>query len=313
MNPRTIGPADAEWPDRLNELGPESPPSRLFLDGRPLRAGDRTVAVVGSRRPTAAGVQIAEEITQGLAEAGFAVASGLAVGIDTVAHRSALDAGGYTIAVLGCGLDVDYPARNAALKRKIISAGTLVSEYEAGIQPQPYHFPARNRIIAGLSAAVVFVEGSERSGGLITARQALDSNRHVFAVPGSVRNPLAAGPNELIRTSQATLVTNAQQVVEELAPGLVWGSGGDAGPPIGQPMMNPTEGRVLLFLDDAPVPLDRVCADLGLTLGEAAIALAALEVRNYVAKRPAGYVVTDAGARVRRNLPLEEADRYVAL
>jgi DNA processing protein len=313
MNTRTIRPTDPEWPARLNELGPERPPARLFLEGLRLCGEDCAVAVVGSRRPTAAGVQVAQEITRGLAEAGFAVVSGLAVGIDTVAHRAALDAGGYTIAVLGCGLDVNYPTRNAALKRNIASVGTLVSEYEAGVEPQPYHFPARNRIIAGLATAVVFVEGSERSGGLITARQALDSNRHVFAVPGSVRNPLAAGPNELIRTSQATLVTDAQQILEELAPGLVWGGIAGGGPPVGQPSMNPKEARVLLFLDDAPVALDRVCTDLGLTLGEAAIALAALEVRNYVAKRPGGYVVTDAGARVRTSLPLEEADRRAAL
>lgn len=304
MTAREINPRDSEWPLTLRELGPEKPPDRLFVEGLPLRWGQRAVAVVGSRRPTAAGLQIAEVMAGGLAEAGFAVVSGLAMGIDAAAHRAALEAGGYTAAVLGCGLDVDYPARNARLKRRIAVAGTLVTEYEDGVAPQPFHFPARNRIIAGLCSALVFVEGSLRSGGLITSRQALDANRHVFAVPGSVRNPLAAGPNELIRTAQATLVTDPQQVIEELAPGLVWGGDPDQGPVVGEPLVNDDEGRILMYLDDVPVPLDRVCMDLDLVCGQAGMSLAALEVRNFVSRRPGGYAVTEAGARVRARLPV---------
>ena len=306
MTSRVITPRDDEWPASLDELGPEEPPVRLFVEGLPLRGGPRAVAVVGSRRPTAAGLQVAGELAAGLAEAGFAVVSGLAIGIDAAAHRAALEAGGYTVAVLGCGLDVDYPARNLRLKRRIAGSGTLVSEYEPGVAPQPFHFPLRNRIIAGLCSALVFVEGSLRSGGLITSRQALDANRLVFAVPGSVRNPLAAGPNELIRTSQATLVTSAQQVIEELAPGLVWGGGPESSPVLGAPLVNPDEARILMFLDDVPVPLDRICMDLAVTCGQAAMGLAALEVRNFVSKRGGGYTVTEAGARVRARLPIEK-------
>jgi DNA processing protein len=311
MSPREITPADPEWPRRLNELEPGDRPSKLFADGLPVATKAPAVAVVGSRRPTAAGIQIATEISGGLAEAGFAVVSGLAMGIDAAAHHAALSAGGYTIAVLGCGLDVVYPARNARLKNRIVRSGTLLSEYAAGVQPQPFHFPARNRVIAALSEAVVFVEGSRRSGGLITARQALDYNRTVFAVPGSIRNPLAAGPNQLIRTSQATLVTGVQEILEDLAPSLVWREADDGQVPLGQPMVNDTEGRVLLFLDDVPVPPDRICMDLELSFGEVAMALAALEVRNFVIKRPGGYAVTEAGGRVRSRIPVDEDEGAV--
>jgi DNA processing protein len=312
MSPREITSSDKEWPPRLNELDPGDRPSKLFADGLPVATPTPAVAVVGSRRPTAAGIQVATEISRGLAEAGFAVVSGLAIGIDAAAHHAALSVGGYTIAVLGCGLDVRYPARNARLKSRILKCGTLLSEYGAGVEPQPFHFPERNRIIAGLSEAVVFVEGSRRSGGLITSRQALDYNRTVFAVPGSIRNPLAAGPNQLIRTSQATLVTDVQEILEDLAPGLVWRETDEGQTPLGQPLVNGTEGRVLLFLDDVPVPPDRICMDLQLSFGEVAMALAALEVRNFVINRPGGYAVTDAGARVRSRIPVDEEEGAVA-
>lgn len=309
MTRRVIDAASAEWPPRLRELTPGLRPPRLHVEGRPLQVGTRGIAVVGSRRPSAAGVQTAVEIARGLAEAGLPVVSGLAMGIDAAAHQAALDAGGYTVAVLGCGLDVDYPRRNARLRRRIAECGSLVTEYDPGVEPRPEHFPMRNRIIAGMSHGVVFVEGSERSGGLITARLALEANRHVFAVPGSTRNPLAAGPNELIRTSQASLVTGAQQILEEIAPGLVWGEADVGEPDLGAPLVNAVEAKVLLFLDDVPVSVDRICSGLGLSFGEVAIALAALEVRNYVAKSVRGYGVTTAGARVRTRLPVEDGEQ----
>lgn len=309
MTRRRIAPGGPEWPRRLDEAGLPHPPRHLFLEGRRLDTDGRAVAVVGSRRPTATGLQVAREMGRGLAQAGLPVVSGLAVGIDAAAHQAALDAGGYTVAVLGCGLDVDYPKRNARVKDRILSRGTLVTEHEEGTEPRPGHFPLRNRIIAGLCEAVVFVEGSDRSGGIITARHALESNRSVFAVPGSVRNPLAEGPNELIRTSQAGLVTEVRHVLEDIAPTLVWGD--DSGSErFGQPLANPVEREVLLFLDDVPTTLDQLCEELGLTLGEVAMALAALEVRNFVGKRAGGYAITEAGGRSRRALAAAE-DRVI--
>lgn len=302
MSVRRISRTDDEWPSRLDEPGVSEPPSELFVEGKDLATEGAAVAVVGSRRPTSTGLQVASEIGRGLAEAGLPVVSGLAVGVDAAAHQAALDAGGYTVAVLGCGLDVDYPRRNARLKERIRTVGTLVSEYPLLTPPHAAHFPARNRIIAGLCEAVVFVEGSHRSGGLITARHALDANRTVFAVPGSVRNPLAAGPNELIRTSQAGVVTDVRHILEDLAPALVWG---DQLQPrrFGHPPANPTESALLRFLDDGPTTLDQMCDGLGLSFGEVAMGLAALEVRNFVVKRAGGYCVTEAGARARQESP----------
>jgi DNA processing protein len=304
VNTRTIVPADAEWPVLLNELGPQRPPERLFVAGLPLALDQPSVAVVGARRPTIAGLDAAERMARGLAEAGFAVVSGLAVGIDSVAHRAALRAGGHTIAVLGCGLDVNYPERNSGLKAQIAARGTLVTEYAAGTPPLAHHFPERNRIIAGLAAGVVYVEGGEKSGGRITARLALDANRSVFAVPGSVRNPLAAGPNELIRTCQATLVTDVRHVCEELAPGLVWTEPADVGPARRPVDLEESEAQVLCFLDDVPIAPDRICSQLGLSAGRVSLAAARLEVRGLIVRRPQGYEISSAGCRAR--------DAYIA-
>lgn len=306
MKRRSIDPTHPEWPESLREFRTEQPIRRLFVEGAALPSGARAVAVVGSRRPTSAGVEAAATIARGLAEAGFSVVSGLAVGIDAVAHKTALDCGGHTTAVLGCGHDVDYPRYNSNLRKRIDYRGTVVSEYDLGVQPQKSHFPDRNRIIAGLSAAIVFVEGGLRSGGLITARHAFDGGRDVFAVPGSFRNPLGAGPNQLIRTSQAKLVTDVGQILEDLAPGLVWGRDDADVPPAGNPAVNDVEGRILLFLDETATPPDRLCMDLRLSWGQAALALAALEARGYVDKRPAGYALTTAGARVRERIPFGE-------
>lgn len=305
MSRRKIHPSHPEWPQYLREFKTDRPIRQLFVEGAPLPSGARSVAVVGSRRPTSAGVEAATAITRGLVEAGFTIVSGLAVGIDAVAHKTALDCGGHTIAVLGCGHDVDYPRFNSSLRRRIDKSGTVVSEYDLGVEPQKSHFPERNRIIAGLSNGVVFVEGGLRSGGLITTRCAFDGGRDVFAVPGSFRNPLGAGPNEVIRTNQAKLVTDVSQILQDLAPGLVWGDDEDA-PPAGDPTVNEIEARVLLFLDESPTPPDRLCMDLELSWGQSALALAALEARGYVRKRPSGYEVTTAGARVRGRLPVDE-------
>jgi DNA processing protein len=218
IHTRVVRREDDEWPTYLDELGSHPTPLELFARGEPIRSGERAVAVVGTRRPTASGVHATRTLTRGLAEAGFAIVSGVAVGIDAVAHAAALEAGGYTLAVLGCGLDYPYPRENLRLRSRILEVGTVVSEYPDDTAPLPAYFPARNRIIAGLCAATVVVEGGHKSGALITARIALDANRSVFAVPGSVRNPMAAAPNELIRTSQASLVTHFKHITDDLCP-----------------------------------------------------------------------------------------------
>jgi DNA processing protein len=301
MSDRAITPHDDEWPERLNELG-RACPQQLYVRGRRLLAGKRTVAIVGARYPTAAGLDAAEKFATGLTEAGFTIVSGLALGIDAAAHRACLEAGGYTIAVLGCGMDVDYPARNSALKKRIVEVGTVVTEYRPGTSPDPFRFPQRNRIVAGLARGVLYVEGGHRSGGLITAHAALDFNRYVFAVPGSIRNPLAAGPNELIRTSQAALVTEVKHICDDLEPGLVWDGPPSLGLHHAPVALEDQEARVLTFLDDKPVSAESICAKLGMKPGEAALALSRLEIRGFVSRRNSGYEIAGAGSRVRAAL-----------
>ena len=292
---RTLRPGDAEWPPSLMELGPHPAPTRLYADGVALEAQRPAVAVVGTRRPTGAGLDAAHGIAGALAEAGWVVVSGLAVGVDAMAHRAALEAGGRTVAVLGAGLDVDYPAANARLKDELRASGTLLSEYPAGVHPARHHFPLRNRIIAGLTLGVVVVEGSKRSGALITARLALDANRSVYAVPGSIRNPMAEGPNELIRTARAALVSTAAHVFEDLAPALAWAAAPGAGTEV--TACTETERAVLSALDDAPLAPDHLAVSLGLTPGRLAAVLSLMEVRGWVARASGGYALTSAGAR----------------
>ena len=173
------------------------------------------VAVVGARRATPYGITVAEQLAAGLAEAGITVVSGLARGVDAAAHRAALAASGRTVAVLGSAHDCLYPPEHRALARQCAASGAVVTEFPPGTRPLPHHFPRRNRIIAGLSLATVVVEAAERSGSLSTARQAADSNREVFAVPGPIGAPLSAGCNALLR-SGAALVTGVEDILEEL-------------------------------------------------------------------------------------------------
>ncbi len=291
---RQIRPGDPEWPRVLGELGPHVPPTRLYAEGLPLDTAQRGVAIVGTRNPTLAGVEAAGSISKGLVEGGFVVVSGFARGIDAAAHRAALDAGGTTVAVLGCGLDVDYPRRNSKLKERVRAGGTLLTEYPPGSEPAAWHFPLRNRIVVGLCSAVVVVEGGLQSGALITARIGIDANRSVYAVPGSLRNPMAAGPNELIKKGLATLVTTYRDICDDLAPALLFGPGEESGR-----TASDVELRVLEILDDTPAQGDTLGRALDMPAGELAITLSKLEVRGWASKSRAGYSISSSGARVR--------------
>ena len=298
MNARVLDQQCQEWPQGVSEFCPGQIPCKLYVEGRPLPSHEQCIAVVGTRRPTVAGRDAARTYGRALAEAGFAVVSGLAIGVDTHAHIGALEAGGHTIAVLGCGLDIDYPKENARLRERIRSEGTLITEYPLGTQPQPHFFPARNRIVAGLSRAVVVVEGGQRSGASITARLALEGNRTVFAVPGSIRNPYARCPNELIRSGEATMVTSPQHVFDDVAPSLVW----DGDRVIGSRAslnLDDFEIRTLLALDDSPAGVEELRKTLAMPAGKISLALAKLEVRGWVKRGFTGsYEVSEGGVRV---------------
>jgi len=187
---------DDAYPQLLKPI-PNAPPV-LYIKGNILEEDQFAIAMVGTRKKTSYGRQVAHELSQFLAENGITVVSGMARGIDTIAHQSALDAGGRTIAVMGCGLDIIYPPENHQLAAQIIDNGALVSEFYPGTQPEAVNFPPRNRIISGLARAVVVVEADVRSGALITAKFALEQTRDVFAVPGSIYAPRSKGTNRLI-------------------------------------------------------------------------------------------------------------------
>jgi DNA processing protein len=203
------------YPSYLREV-PSSPPV-LYVRGEISDADRWAVAVVGTRRLTTYGRQVTKELVSALAHNGVTVVSGLARGIDGIAHKAALDAGGRTIAVLGSGVDVIYPPENRQLAEEILmeGRGAIVSEYALGAQPEGRNFPPRNRIISGLSLGVIIVEAGDRSGALITASFALEQDREVFAVPGNINSPASIGPNRLIQQG-AKLVTSVEDVLEEL-------------------------------------------------------------------------------------------------
>jgi len=209
-----LTPDDGEYPVRLRQL--YNYPAVLYVRGSLAELDEcLAIAMVGTRNATEYGIRAANHIAGGLAEKGAVIVSGLARGIDTASHTAALKAGGRTIAVLGCGIDIVYPPENARLEELIVRyGGAVVTEYPPGEQPLHYHFPARNRIISGLSNGIVVVEGTRRSGSLITANHAYTQNREVFAVPGSIFSPSSAGPNYLL-SQHAKAVDSAESILEE--------------------------------------------------------------------------------------------------
>jgi DNA processing protein len=205
---------DKSYPRRLKEIY-DFPPL-LYMRGELRPEDDWCLAVVGTRRATIYGKQITEEITSDLARSKITIVSGLARGIDTIAHRSALEAGGRSIAVFASGLDIIYPAENTRLAHDIMENGALLSEYPLGTRPRAENFPRRNRILSGLSLGVLVTEGGEDSGAMITAADALEQNREVFAVPGSILSPSSRDTNQLIQKGEAKLVRQYTDILEEL-------------------------------------------------------------------------------------------------
>ncbi len=271
------------YPARLRRLS-DAPPL-LAVCGRVETLATRCVAIVGARAPSAYGREVAFRLAAGLARAGLCVVSGLARGIDACAHRGALDAGGATLAFLGCGPDRVYPAGHRALAGRIAGAGAVVSEFPSGTPPRAPHFPLRNRLISGLSEAVVVVEARERSGSLVTARHAADQGVDVLAVPGPVDGPTHAGPHRLIRDG-AGLVTGAGDVLEALGLPRESAEGGafpawGAAPALAR---DPLARAALALLRDAPRGRDALARALGARPAALARALLELELAGAVAE-----------------------------
>jgi len=264
---------DPRYPYRLKEIY-DHPPV-LYVRGNITVLDQPCLAVVGTRRPTIYGRQATEEIVSDLAASNIVIVSGLARGIDSIAHRAALDAGGKTIAVFASGLDIVYPGENVKLAQAIKEQGALVSEHPPGTRPRAENFPLRNRIMSGLSLGVLVVEAGERSGALITAHQAVEQNREVFAIPGSIFSPASRGTNRLIQEG-AKLVLSYLDILEELNLSMV----------VQQTELREfspattAESAVLRQLDAQPRHIDEICRGCGLPMPAVSSTLTMLELKG---------------------------------
>lgn len=300
---------DADYPALLRRI--PDPPAVLYVVGNPDALWLPQIAIVGSRNATPGGLENAADFSATFVRAGFGVVSGLAEGVDGAAHVAALKAGGVTVAVLGTGADRVYPARHRALAHEIPEAGALVSEYPPGTPPNPKHFPRRNRIISGLSLGVLVVEAGMRSGSLITARLAGEQSREVFALPGSIHNPMAKGCHRLIRQG-AKLVETAEEVLEELSAiageladalrermGEIPGDTSDSG--TSQTAVGGGDGRLadpeyralVEAMGHDPVAVDQLVQRTGLTVDSVSSMLLILELEGHINALPGGVYVAN--------------------
>jgi len=269
--------ADSDYPQRLLEI--PDPPPLLYLKGRRDLLGAPMLAIVGSRNATPQGASNAEAFASALSQAGLSIVSGLALGIDAAAHRGGLAGAAGSLAVVGTGLDIVYPARNKALAHQLAEGGALLSEFPIGTPSIAANFPRRNRIISGLSLGCLVVEAALQSGSLITARLAAEQGREVFAIPGSIHSPVARGCHALIKQG-AKLVESAQDVLDELhwqvtIPPLATGATGD--------------DPLLSALGFEPVSLDVLAERCGLTPDRLSAMLLERELQGYVATLPGGF------------------------
>ena len=267
--------ADADYPQLLLQIA--DPPPLLYIKGRRDLLNRAALAVVGSRNATPQGIANAEDFSQALSDAGLTIVSGLALGIDAAAHRGGLRGAASSIAVIGTGLDIVYPARNRDLAHQLAQKGTLVSEFPLGTPAIGGNFPRRNRIISGISRGCLVVEAALHSGSLITARQALEQGREVFAIPGSIHSPLAKGCHTLIKQG-AKLAESAQDILEELG----WYAAAAA------PHAQETSAPLLEHLGFDPCSMDSLCMRSGLTAETLSAMLLQLELDGMVASLPGG-------------------------
>lgn len=283
--------SDVDFPPQLGEIS--QPPAALFVAGDPGLLLHPQIAIVGARSASAQGLANARDFSRAFARAGLTITSGMADGIDGAAHAGALDAGGATIAVIGTGADLVYPRKHRELASRIAEHGAIVSEYPLGTAARAEHFPQRNRLIAGLALGTLVIEASLQSGSLITARLAGEMGREVFALPGSIHNPLARGCHRLIRDG-ARLTETASEVIEALAP-AAQALGSDlrtrletapddaTSTSAGDRRVDPDYARLLAALDEAPAALDELIARTGLSPAELSSMLLLLELEGTVA------------------------------
>ena len=285
---------DAEYPKNLRNI--HTPPKQLYVNGTLLEQDEMAVAIVGSRRATPYGLETAEKLGFELAARGVTVVSGMAIGIDSAAHRGALKAKGRTIAVMGSGHNIIYPPQNEKLYEEIAKTGAVVTEYEADDEPFPGHFPARNRIISGLSLGVVVVEAAKDSGALITANFAAEQGRTVFAVPGKVSSATSSGTNELIRDG-ACLIQSVDDILQELSIKEIKTVSEEGRGAIDEKISRQTkayiynaltddERRIYKNLSDEPIHVDEILEKTGMEHAKASKVLLDLELKRLITQLP---------------------------
>lgn len=273
---------DSEYPRNL--LAIYDPPPVLYIRGKLEAGDDRAVAIVGSRMATRHGRTFTERLARDLAVQGVTVVSGMARGIDSAAHRGALLGRGRTVAVLGCGVDVTYPAESRGLMREIVSHGAVISEFPMGTKPHASNFPRRNRVISGLAAGVVVVEATRQSGALITVNYALEQGREVFAVPGNVSFPSSQGTSRLLKEG-AKLVERVEDVLEEIlpqwrSPSQTAGTGNDRP----RAALNDEERLIYSLLGEEPVHIDRLITETHWDAGRVSRVLLNLELAGMISQ-----------------------------
>jgi DNA processing protein len=274
---------DDAYPKRLRDI--YDPPAVLYVRGELKKEDELAVSIVGSRKTSPYGRWITEKVSQELARHGVTIVSGMARGIDSLAHWGAISAGGRTIAVLGCGVDVIYPSENRNLFGKIIDCGAVLSEFRMGSPPEAGHFPKRNRIISGLSLGVVVVEASTKSGSLLTAGYALEQGREVFAVPGNVGFEGSRGTNRLIKDG-AKMVESSEDVLEEILP--QWRREEETTQQVESPGRDlPEEERILYeLLGETPLHIDAIIQESGFEPGTVSSLLLNLELKGFISQWP---------------------------
>ncbi|HWH80459.1 MAG TPA: DNA-processing protein DprA [Candidatus Binatus sp.] len=276
--------SDGRYPARLRMIA--DPPPLLYVKGELHERDDKSVAIVGSRSASDYGRRVARDLARGLAAMGFTVVSGMARGIDGMAHETALNAGGRTIAVLGSGIERAYPVEHQQLYQRISESGAIISELPIGTRPMAFNFPARNRLISGLSLGVVVVEATEKSGSLITASLAVDQGREVFAVPGEVGASRSRGAHRLIRQG-AKLVENVDDILEEIAPQLLTrGNVARSAPLTLAPNASADARKVFTLLQENSLQVDEVIERSGFPAGRVLEILLDLELQGYVRQLP---------------------------
>ncbi len=271
-----------EYPDLLSGI-PDAP-EVLFVNGNIDVLHLPALAIVGSRNPTSGGVRNAHDFAAHMGQVGFCIVSGMAQGIDAAAHRGALDAGAATVAFLGTGVDRIYPAANRSLAHEIAERGALVSEFPLGASPAAWHFPRRNRLISGISLGVLVVEAARRSGSLITARLAGEQGREVFALPGSIHNPLSRGCHQLIRAG-AKLVETGADILSELEPlvgHLLQITEESSDKPEAATSADPEYRELLGVIGHDPISIDQIAEQSGLTIEQVSSMLLILELEGKV-------------------------------